>query len=260
MSNLPQLVDLSLIDPPEGEKAVWENNTADQELTQSILNMGIIEPLALAPSGERFTLIAGKRRLIAALSLALDVVPAMVFDVGLDDAAVLRLHENLFRKDPNPVELSTQLHHLEKTYHWTRREIARKLSKSESWVTQRMDIMNYAPVLQSALEEGQLSISQARELSRIKDVVPLTRLVRQTVSSGASVRTILDWVKAELTLQAQKKKDAALPIDLAEEKAGKGIQVPCFACGNTYNVVDTRGVRLCTQCHDVLGQKPAPTK
>lgn len=252
MGKVPQLVSVELIDPPEGLKLLWEDNQADKELLQSIRNMGIIEPLALAPSGERYTLICGKRRLIAARLIPLVEVPAMVFDVGLDDAAVLRLHENLFRTDPNPVELSRQLHHLEKTYLWTRRDIARKIGKSESWVTQRMDIMNYPPVLQSALEEGQLNTSQARELARIKDVTALTRILRQTIGSGASVRTILHWVKVELSAQAQKKKEEMPVTQSPKEEPPEKIEVPCFACGQTVSVQFTKGVRLCAGCHDAL--------
>lgn len=249
----PVLVAVDLIDAPEGVKLVWEDNQADKELVESIRRMGIIEPLALAPNGERFTLICGKRRLIAAKAVGLAEVPAMVFDVGLDDAAVLRLHENLFRQDPNPVELSRQLHHLEKTYLWSRRDIARKTGKSESWVTQRMDIMNYPPVLQSALEERQISTSQAREIARVKDVTALTRILRQTVGSGASVRTILDWVKTELSAEAQKKKEATPETQFPKEEPPEKTEVICFACGQTHVIQNTKGVRLCVPCHMMLG-------
>lgn len=245
-------VDVSLIDLSKEQEKRWTESQEDGELTASVKANGIMSPLALAPNKERFIIISGVRRYCAAAVNNLDIVPAIIYNVGVDDALVLGLHENLFRKNPNPIELAKQLIHLEKEYRWTRRDIARKVGKSESWVTQRIAILDYAPIVQEHLESGEMSVSQAREISRIKEISAITRLTRQTINSGASVRTLVEWVKDEiLRIEAAAKKPEQRP-EPPPTTAGKEGEITCFACGRKDAVAGCVAVRLCKGCHKEL--------
>ena len=108
------------------------------ELMASIAEKGIIEPLVVRPRGERFQIVAGERRYQAAVQLGLRELPAVIRDV--DDAEMLELAliENLQRKDLTPFEESAALHGLAEQCGYTPEDLARRLGKSRTSITESL--------------------------------------------------------------------------------------------------------------------------
>lgn len=222
------------------------------ELIESIKSQGIINPVVLNKKGEKYEIIAGVRRVAAAEYLRLPAIQAIVLSVGDDDAQILRLHENLFREDLNPIEESEALLVLERKYHFTREKIASMLNKSKAWVTQRIDILNWDDRLKKALSGGLISYSVARELSRITVPSDLKRYLETTIESGVNARTAARWV-ADWIASQTKPVPAQVVSAVKEDESGYKI-ITCFACGkNQAQSGQTfKEIILCPDCAEAI--------
>lgn len=218
------------------------------DLLQSIKARGIIYPLITIETPEGLTLVAGYRRYKAAKELSLATVPCICLKVGIDDAEIIRLHENLYREDISPVEEAEAMARLETTYHFTRSKIANLLGKSASYVTQRLAILHWHPDLRRALSLGQINYSVARELYLVTDEKRLRFLIEQIISSGASVRTVANWVlewKAEL---AHIGEQASSPTPVVEMEPTSDEPTSCFVCSRFISRDVAKKIIVCGEC------------
>jgi len=141
------------------------------ELTASIKEKGILEPILVRPSGGRFEIIAGERRYRAACDAGLDEVPCVVRSASDAEVMELALIENLQRKDLNAFEEADGLKALADNHGYTHEEMAEKLSKSRSSITETLSL--------TAMPDP------VRELCRLADITSkslLLQIVRQSTS------------------------------------------------------------------------------
>jgi len=122
------------------------NSEAITELAESIKEKGIIQPLLVRPKGDRYELVAGERRLRAALEAGLHEVPVIVRDYTDDEAMEIAIIENIQRENLNPVEEGEAYRMLQETRHLTTREIAERVGKSKSHVANYIKITKYENV------------------------------------------------------------------------------------------------------------------
>src|SRR5688572_22674705 len=135
-----RVVPIDLLDPnPSQPRQVMGDLS---ELMASVAEKGIIEPLVVRPRGGRFQIIAGERRYHAAVQVGLREVPVVVRDA--DDAEVMELAlvENLQRKDLTAFEESEALHQLAQRCGYTHEDMARKLGKSRTAITESLSLNN----------------------------------------------------------------------------------------------------------------------
>lgn len=128
-----------------------------EELVASIRNVGVLEPLLIRPTGDGFQIISGERRYRAAKVAGLEKVPCIVMDV--DDAGVLEiaLIENLQRQDLTPFEESEGLHALVEQFGHTHEEIARRIGRSRTSVTETLSLATISEAVRRRLEEAGVS-------------------------------------------------------------------------------------------------------
>ena len=140
-----------------------------QQLSESIREHGIIQPLAVRPAGEGYyQIIAGERRWRAARMAGLTEVPVLILDV--DDKAVMELAliENLQRQDLNPIEEANGYKTLMEEYGLTQEETAARVGKSRPAVTNSMRLLSLPQALQDMLANGELSSGHARAILSLK--------------------------------------------------------------------------------------------
>lgn len=173
-----------------------------QELTDSISQHGIIQPLTVRKlSSGYYQIIAGERRWRAARLAGLQEVPVIVIEADDRKAAELAMIENLQREDLNPMEEAAGFQSLIESYHMTQEEAAQRVGKSRSAVTNALRLLGLTPSVRKLVEEGKLSAGHARAL------VPLSPSLQESaanaiVSGGLSVRQTEALVKR---LSAEKK-------------------------------------------------------
>lgn len=133
-----------------------------EELTRSIKEHGILQPLILTLTDKGYEIITGERRLRAAKILDLKTIPALVRDVKEQQKLELALVENLQRKDLNPIEEAVAYQRLIDEFNLTQEEVAKRVSKSRSAVTNTLRLLTLPSEIQKALITGKINYSTAR--------------------------------------------------------------------------------------------------
>ena len=247
-----ELIPVDKIDPPPTAARIHPDDESLSELMASIKVQGILNPLILNKKGDRYYCIAGARRYLAAIKLQLPSVPAAVIQVSDDEAAVLSLHENLFRKNLSPYEESLLLDDLEHKYHLTRERIGSMLGVSKAWVTQRLDILSWPEMLLEALKDESITYSVARELSRITEPGSLASYLDSAINNGITSRVAAQWAGEwqASRIKPEQTKKVAPPNEHIPEPH----QLICYACdkeiGSEQEPVNE--VALCSECADAL--------
>lgn len=138
-------------------------------LAHSIAEYGVLQPLIVRPHGERYTLIAGERRLRAALVAGLTQVPCILYEKNAEDCAVATLVENLQRQNLSFWEEAYGYRALLREFGMTQSELADKVGKSQSAVANKLRLLRLPPPIQNALSAHGLTERHARALLRLAD-------------------------------------------------------------------------------------------
>ncbi len=161
-----------------------------EELTESIRQHGILQPLTVRTRDGGYELIAGERRLQAARHAGLTTVPVMVRDCSNAEMLALALVENLQREDLNAMEAARSYEQLSTEFGLTQADIAEQVGKSRSAVANTMRLLSLPTAIQQAVEQGNISEGHARALLAIEAPLQQESLFRQTVKDGLSVRAL----------------------------------------------------------------------
>ncbi|MDX5298490.1 MAG: ParB/RepB/Spo0J family partition protein, partial [Gammaproteobacteria bacterium] len=159
-----------------------------QELSDSIRQQGVMQPVVVRPIGEgRYELIAGERRWRATQLAGLDRIPAVIRDVPDEAAIAMALIENIQREDLNPIEEAFALQRLQDEFGLTQQQVADAVGKSRTTITNLLRLIGLAPDVRVMLEHGDLEMGHGRALLTLPADVQL-QVARQIVSRGLSVR------------------------------------------------------------------------
>jgi ParB family chromosome partitioning protein len=163
------------------------DDTALHELAESIREHGVLQPVVVRRSGDAYELIAGERRFRAAQLAGLARVPACVRDYSDQQALEIALVENLQREDIGPLEAARAFVRLRDEFGLTQEQIAAKVGKSRSAVTNAMRLLQLPPRVQRSLESGEITEGHARALM-LAEPPRREALLDRVVRAGASVR------------------------------------------------------------------------
>lgn len=137
------------------------------ELSESIKEFGILNPLTVRMRNGRYELVAGERRLKAAKLAGLQEVPCLLLDVNLEEASLIALIENLQRKDLDFLEEANGISQLIKLFGMSQEEAARRIGKSQSAVANKLRLLRLPDDVQKALLENGLTERHGRALLRL---------------------------------------------------------------------------------------------
>jgi len=185
-----------------------------KELAQSIEAVGLIQPLVVRklPDGT-FQLIAGERRLRALKELGWATAPAYVRDVDEDITMLeLALIENLQREDLNPMEIAITYQRLIEECQYTHEELAKRVGKDRSTVTNYIRLLQLEPEIQVAVRDGQISMGHARALLGLSDKETRLKLLKEIIEKGLSVRQVEELVKKTQLKESNTSKTKHIPL------------------------------------------------
>jgi ParB family chromosome partitioning protein len=166
------------------------------ELASSIAEMGVLQPILVRPRADGgYELIAGERRWRAAQRAGLTSIPAVIRPT--DDAGSVEqaLVENLHRQDLTPLEEAAAYQQLLEDFSLTHDQIASRVGKSRSAITNSMRLLGLPPAVQHLLADGQLTAGHARALLGTPDRAQQEHLARAAVAGGWTVRMVEDAVR-----------------------------------------------------------------
>jgi ParB family transcriptional regulator, chromosome partitioning protein len=181
-----------------------------EELTQSIKEKGVIQPILVRRRGENYELIAGERRLRAAKSLNLKEIPVIVREVEDRDSLEIALIENIQRQSLNPIEEARAYQYLMDKFQVTQEKISEVLGKARTSVTNTLRLLKLPQEIQVEIKKGRLSFAHGRALLEIEDLNQQRRLALDAIAQGLSVRELESLVKAQRKRMPKRKIGAGL--------------------------------------------------
>jgi len=194
----PILRDLPVgsIEPNPHQPRVHFDESTLSELTDSIRAVGVLQPVLVRPIADgKFQLIAGERRWRAATRAGLPTIPAVVRptqDVGSVEQALV---ENLHRQDLTPLEEAAAYQQLLEDFSMTHEEVASRVGKSRSAITNALRLLTLPPAIQHLLADGRLSAGHAKAILGTPDRGFQEHLARRAVEEGWSVRAVEEAVR-----------------------------------------------------------------
>ena len=166
-----------------------------EELSQSIKEKGVIQPLLVRRRGDNYELIAGERRFRAANILGLKEIPVIVRDVSDQDSLELALIENLQREGLNPIEEAHAYQHLMDKFKVTQEKISEVLGKARVTITNTLRLLKLPHEIQAEMKKGRISFAHGRALLEIEDANHQRKLVQDIITKGLSVRELESLIK-----------------------------------------------------------------
>lgn len=201
-------VPITLLDtnPDQPRKAFAEDSL--QELTDSIRQIGLLQPILAYPEGERYRIIAGERRFRAAMKAGLSNVPVLVRSLSEHERRLAALTENLQRENLNAMEAALAVQLLMEEANLTQEQAAEKLGKSRPAVANLLRLLKLEEEVQDLVRSGLISEGHARALAGIHDGLRQVALARRAVKDELSVRELETLVNQA----APREKPAAKPL------------------------------------------------
>jgi ParB family transcriptional regulator, chromosome partitioning protein len=169
---------------PEQPRVQFKEETID-ELTDSIAERGILQPILLRPHGDGFEIVAGERRWRAAQRARLHTIPAIVREIDDSTAAEIALIENVQREDLNAIEEAEGYRQLIERHGHTQENIAKLVHKSRSHVANLLRLLDLPDFVRQSLLRGDISMGHARAVATATDPEALTK---EVIAKGLSVR------------------------------------------------------------------------
>ena len=192
------------------------DQTALNELAQSIRENGLIQPLVVRKNGEHFELIAGERRLRACKIAGLKMVPIVIRKSTDRESLELAIVENIQREDLNCVDEALAYFQLMQEFQLSQEELAKRMGKERATIANALRILKLSDFILAELKKGNLSRGHAKALLAVEDVSEREALAKEVLEKNLSVR------QTEKTAQDKKAVIAAKSGTQTAEKSGAG--------------------------------------
>lgn len=186
---------LSKIEPNREQPRKDFNEEQMKELADSIKLYGVLQPLLVQKKGNYYEIIAGERRWRAAKMAGLKEVPVVIREYSAQQAVEIALIENVQREDLNPIEEAMAYQRLMQEFHLKQEEIAERVSKNRTTITNSMRLLNLCQEVQQMLINGQISSGHARTLLGVEDPDLQLQLALKIEKERLSVREVEKLVK-----------------------------------------------------------------
>jgi len=178
---------IKLVDISPYQPRTHIDKEAINALVQSIKKQGVIQPVLVRKIGSRYELIAGERRLRAAIAAGLNQLPAIIKKANDEQAAILALTENIMRENLSPMEEAEAFDKMLKKFNLTHKSLANQLGRSREAVTNSLRLNDLNPKVKDLLRQRKLGMGHARALLSLSGEKQIA-LAKQIASQGLSVR------------------------------------------------------------------------
>lgn len=188
-------IDIKDIIPNPNQPRTYFDETALQELAQSIKELGVIQPITVRKSNNKYELISGERRYRASLLAGLPKIPAFIRLA--DDRVMLEmaLVENIQREDLDAIEIALTYQRLIDEINLTQEEMSRRVGKNRSTITNYLRLLKLDPIIQTGIRDGMISMGHGRALISIDSLEEQMNVYEKIISKALSVRQTEQLVK-----------------------------------------------------------------
>lgn len=242
-----QEIALNLIDETDYHQRFALDEDRLTELAGSIAKLGLLVPLIVRPQGDRYALIAGRRRRAALLQLGRATATCCILETTEETARQAAIADNLIREEPTPIETAVAIARAVESGDAAVDDIAAAMHRSLDWVRRQLALLEWPDDVQHVIHEGKLSVAAAANLAMVEEPQYRAYLLENAVANGATARTTAAW------LQAWR---AAIPYEKAVEQPplragpiGQPMvpQAPCIVCGAIFRTDELSHVPVCAR-------------
>ncbi|MQY78100.1 MAG: ParB/RepB/Spo0J family partition protein [Bacteroidetes bacterium] len=251
MSKITHINLSNLIIPQfEAHKQIPDNYIT--EITESIKEHGILEPLLVRPKEDDFEIVAGCVRYRCAKIAGLKAAPCMILALNDKYAEIIKIHENIKRVPLDHIDQGNTFVMLRDNFSMTEDAISSIVGKSVAYVSQHISLVSQDEDLIRAVREERVSFSQARELMKVKDKSERRRFQNYCENEGATVEVLKQWI--------QNYKNTLLQKPTTTDSDNTTSYIPdrpqdfrlCQACGKATEIMHIRQLFLCPPCETAL--------
>ncbi|MBP7356642.1 MAG: hypothetical protein RIR56_863 [Bacteroidota bacterium] len=184
------MVEVALEDiyPNATQPRTYFDETALQELAQSIRNLGVIQPITLRKDGDKFEIISGERRFRASKIAGLKSVPAYIRLVNDQELLEMALVENIQREDLDAIEVALTYQRLLDEIGLTQENLSQRVGKERSTITNSIRLLRLSPDIQQAIRAGEISAGHGRAIISVEDENNQQELFNKIIKEGLNVR------------------------------------------------------------------------
>ena len=194
--NIITVLKLFMIDPKSDQPRKYFDKEALEELSESIKENGLLQPILVREYGEgRYQIIAGERRFRASKLAGLDEIPSIILDRDDRKVAEISLIENIQRENLNPIEEALAFRALAEEYGLTQEELSEKVGKSRSAIANSTRLLDLPTDVLEMVANGDISAGHGRTLLGLKNRDNMLLLANKTVEFDLSVRQLEEEVK-----------------------------------------------------------------
>jgi ParB family chromosome partitioning protein len=199
-------LDISQIKPSTFQPRAHFDPHQLKELTDSIKEKGVVQPILVRPTESGYELVAGERRLRAVRNLGFDKIPAIVKTVTNEEALELSLIENIQRQDLNPIEEAQAYKRLAEEFNLTQEQIAQAVGKDRVTITNILRLLKLPDKIQKYLISREITMGHARAILALPTAEEQLKFCQKIITQGLSVREVENLAKRETTVKSHKRK------------------------------------------------------
>jgi len=226
-------VDIEGVSPNPLQPRMRFDPSSIEELARSMRESGVIQPILVVPEGETYKIIVGERRWRAAQKAGLRKIPVLIRHIPKERQLEISLVENLHREDLNPLEIAHVYQRLIGELNYTQEEIADRVGKDRTSVTNYLRLLNLPEIVQDYLSENKITMGHARALLALVEAESQISLAREIVHKNLTVREverIISGRKGRRT--ADKKPESDADLRAVEEELIKALGTKVAIVGN----------------------------
>ena len=184
----PNEIDIDLLEPNPEQPRTRFTEAALDELAQSIVANGLVQPVVVRKAGARYQIVAGERRWRAAQRAGLRKIPVTVREVSDEKLLELALIENIQRQELNPIEEARAFRKLIDTIGLTQEQVSERVGKERTLIATTLRLLKLPSDIQVLIEEGKISAGHGRALLLSEDPAIQKRVARAIIEKQMSVR------------------------------------------------------------------------
>ena len=173
-------------------------------MSSSIKEYGVFQPIIAKKSIKGYEIVAGERRVLASRMAGLDKIPAIVKEFSDEEMMEIALLENLQRENLNAMEEAMAYKKIQQSLNITQEELAKKVGKSRSHVTNMMGLLNLPEEVKDMILTKEISMGHARILSKLDDKEQIKKLANDVIEKKLSVRQLEDITNSPIDFQRKK--------------------------------------------------------
>ncbi len=193
--NTVQYLSINQILPCAYQPRKTFDETTLKDLSESIKQKGVLQPILVRPKGEKYEIIAGERRFRAALDAGLSQIPAIKKELNDAEAFEISLIENIMRENLSPIEEAKGFEKLTETYGYTHEDISKSVGKSRAYISNAVRLLSLPTAVQSLVNDQKLTAGHARQLIGLNNAEEIARKIIQKDLSVRQTESLISKIK-----------------------------------------------------------------